>query len=580
MTPSVVTTGSARLATHLDAAIIAALRDPACYPHPVARIEVLETHISWVILTGRYAYKLKKPVNLGFLDFSTLEARRHYCEEELRLNRRSAPSLYETVVKITGSANNPRIGGDGAAIEYAVKMREFPQSALASRLLEAGALTAAHIDALATRIAAFHAQTGVAACGCPDGSPEAVIAPAHDNFTALATLLPDAADQARICALRIWTDQEFHARWTRFGARQTAGHVRECHGDLHLGNIVMLDGELTPFDCIEFNPALRWIDVMSEVAFLVMDLIDCGRTDFANRFLNAYLEAGGGYEGLDLLHFYWVYRALVRAKVHALRAAQDGIAAAERARLLGASRDYLELAQDCTGGGGSTTSNTSKSYVTRPPIILMHGVSGSGKSVIAQALAEYTGAIRLRSDVERKRLCGLAAHARSCIVTSARSGIVTSARSSIVTPTRSSFAPPAPDAGIYAAELTLATYQRLLDLARGVINAGYAAVVDATFLKGWQRELFRRYANAKGIPFVIIDVTAPEAVLRARIAARLAAGNDASEADQAVLTQQLAHNDALTAEESSAVLRFDTARTDAEATLMATCAALRARLAA
>ena len=522
------------------AAFITALRDPARYAHPVTRIDVLETHISWVILTGQYAYKIKKPLNLGFLDFSTLAARRYCCEEELRLNRRLAPSLYESVVKITGSIDHPVIGGDGAAVEYAVRMREFPQSALASRLLADGALTGAHIDALAACIAAFHADTSVAACGSPYGTPEVVTAAAHENFAQLSRLLPDTADRTRINKLYAWTEHEYTTHWTLFGARQADGRVRECHGDLHLGNIVMLDGQLTPFDCIEFNPALRWIDVMNEVAFLVMDLMDRGRADFAYRFLNAYLEASGGYAGLEVLRFYWVYRALVRAKVHALRAAQDGIPAAERERLLGASRGYIALAQQCA-------------HNARPAIILMHGVSGSGKSIIALALAEQAGAIRLRSDIERRRLSGLAPLARSGSTLAS---------------------------GIYTAELTFATYQRLLDLARMAANAGYTVVVDATFLKRWQRDLFRRQANTQSIPFVILDVTAPEAVLRARIATRLAAGSDASEADQAVLSRQHAQSEALTADESSALLRIDTSRADEATTLREACAALRTRLAA
>ena len=515
--PTAVTAGPAP-----QGALIAALRDAARYPHPAQRIEVLETHISWVILTGPYAYKIKKPVNLGFLDFSSLEARRHYCEEELRLNRRLAPSLYETVVRITGSADNPAIEGGGPAIEYAVRMREFPQSALASRLLADGLLTSAHIDALAQRIAAFHADTGVAARGSPYGAAEAVIAAARENFTHLERLLPDAADQARIAELQAWTGREYNERLTRFVERQAQGCVRECHGDLHLGNIVLLDGQLTPFDCIEFNPALRWIDVISEVAFLVMDLLDRGRTDFAWRFLNAYLEAGNGHAGLDVLRFYLVYRALVRAKVHALRAAQEGITAAERARLLGASRGYIELALRCAQGAC-------------PAIIVMHGLSGSGKSVIAQALAEHTGAIHLRSDIERKRISGLA-------------------------PLTHSGAPLA--AGIYSNDVTRATYNRLLDLARSAAHAGYPALVDATFLKRWQRDLFRREANAQRIPYIIVDVTAPEAVLRERIAARLAAGSDASEANQGVLTHQLAQNEALTGYELSVALQFDTSCAD------------------
>lgn len=519
-------------------ALIAALCNPACFPHPVSQFELIETHISWVILTGPYAYKIKKPVSLGFVDFSTLESRRHYCEDELRLNRRLAPSLYESVVRITGSADCPNVDGNGTAIEYAVKMREFPQPALASRQLADGALDAAHLDVLAVRIAAFHAATGVAARGSPYGIPETIIAAARDNFAALECLLPDGADPSRLAEMRAWTEREFQARWTQFGARHAQGSVRECHGDLHLGNIVMLDGYLTPFDCIEFEPALRWIDVMSEIAFLVMDLTDRSRKDFAARFLNAYLEASGDYGGLAVLRFYRVYRALVRAKVHAIRAAQAGIAAAERERLITASRGYLELAQRTA-------------HDSRPAVIVMHGLSGSGKSVLAQALAQQIGAIRLRSDVERKRLCGLAplAHSGS-----------------------------QPASGIYTPDITSATYHRLLDLARSSVNAGCTVIVDATFLKRWQRDLFRREARTLGVPYIIVEATAPEATLRARIAARLAAGGDASEADAAVLTQQLAQNDALGAEELAAALCIDTARADVETARREAYEALCSRL--
>jgi aminoglycoside phosphotransferase family enzyme/predicted kinase len=518
--------------------LITALRDPACYAHTATRIAVLETHISWVILTGEHAYKIKKPVSLGFLDFSTLEARRRYCEDELRLNRRLAPSIYEAVVPITGSVDSPTVAGSGTAIEYAVKMREFPQSAMAGRVLADGALGAAHIDALAARIAAFHAGTGVAAPGSPYGVPDTVIAPACENFAQLERLLPDAADQSLIAEVRAWTEREFHERWALFDARYKQGSVRECHGDLHLGNIVMLDGALTPFDCIEFNPALRWIDVMSEVAFLVMDLEDRSRRDLAGRFLNTYLEAGGDYAGLSVLRFYRVYRAMVRAKVHVLRAAQEGLSAAERERLRTASRGYLSLARRCA-------------HDSRPAVIVMHGLSGSGKSVLAQSLAEQMGAIRLRSDVERKRIGGLTPLARS----------------------GSKLA-----SGIYTTDITSATYHRLTDLARTSVNAGYAVIVDATFLKRWQRDLFRREANMRGIPFVIVDVTAPDATLRARVTTRLAAGSDASEANPAVLAHQIAQDEALGTEELPAALRIDTTLADLATTQYRASEALRSLL--
>lgn len=526
-----------------SAPLIAALGNPACYPHPVTRIDVLETHISWIILTGGNAYKIKKPVNLGFLDFSTLEARRHCCEEELRLNRRLAPSAYEAVVPVTGSTGSPRLYGQGAAIEYAVKMREFPQSALASQMLARGALGETHIDALAARIAAFHHETGVAARGCPYGTPEAVIAAARENFTQLARLIPKADDQGQIAELRAWTENEYQTHWALFAERHAEGWVRECHGDLHLNNIVMLDGMLTPFDCIEFDPALRWIDVMSEVAFLVMDLMDRRRPDLAWRFVNAYLEAGDAletYTSIGVLRFYVVYRSLVRAKVHALRASQEGNTTAGRERLMAASRGYMRLAQCCA-------------HARQPAIILMHGLSGSGKSMLAQALAEDIGAIRLRSDIERKRLGGLSPLARS--------------NSKL-------------DSGIYAAELTLTTYHRLLDLTRAITSAGYAVVVDATFLKRWQRTLFRREARVRGLPIAIVGTTASEATLRARIMTRLASGTDASEANAAVLTHQLAQFEPLAADEQATALCIDTAQGDKKTIQRNASHALSALLAA
>ena len=455
----------------------------------------------------------------------------------MRLNRRFAPTIYEAVVTITGSEHKPCIGGNGTIIEYAVRMREFAQAALASQLLKDDALTGEHVDTLAATIAALHAEAEVATRDSTFGSPEAVIAPARENFTQLINLMPDA-NQASIVDLRVWSERDLSAQRAQFAARQAAGNVRDCHGDLHLGNIAMLDGRLTPFDCIEFNPALRWIDVMNEVAFLVMDFKDRGRADFASRFLNAYLVASGDYAGLAVLRFYLVYRAMVRAKVHALRAAQQVPDDATYARLIAASNGYIALAQGLA-------------QIKRPAIILMNGMSGSGKSVIARALAEQNDAILVRSDVERKRLSSLAPLARS--------------DSSL-------------SLGVYTADVTRDTYYRLLDLAHTAINAGYRVIVDATFLMSWQRDLFRHQANALNIPFVIVNVTAPESILRGRISARLATGSDASEADQAVLTQQLAQDNALNREEASIALHIDTACTDRETSCREACVALRTLL--
>jgi aminoglycoside phosphotransferase family enzyme/predicted kinase len=490
---------------------IEALRDPARYPHPVEHVEVLETHISWVLLAGEYAYKIKKPVSLGFLDFSTLQLRRFYCEEELRLNRRTAPRLYLEAVPITGSEAAPWLGGRGEAIEYAVKMRRFPQEALLSRMAQDGTLSAAHIDALARATAALHAQAARAESGRPFGTAAEVLAPALQNFDQIEALIGPGEEVPELERLRAWTQDEHNRLRQIFAARKASGFVRECHGDLHLGNVALIDGQPTPFDGIEFSEAFRWIDVMSEVAFMVMDLTDRRLPRLAYRFLNAYLEETGDYAGLAVLRFYLVYRALVRAKVACIRVHQRGVPAEEFRRGEREHVEYVSLARSLAGE-------------SRRALVLMHGLSGSGKTTVAQYLVEALSALRLRSDVERKRLVGLEARAR----TGSALG-----------------------AGLYAADLTARTYARLAELARSVVVAGYPAVVDATFLSRAQRKTFAALARELGVPYAIADCQAPESVLRERVAARERAARDASEAGIAVLEHQLASREPLTDQELS-----------------------------
>ena len=497
--------------------LFAALLDPACYPHPVAGVRVLETHISWVLLTGEYAYKIKKPVDLGFLDFSSLELRRRYCEEELRLNRRLAPELYLDLVEIRGTPRAPRIGGDGPLLEYAVRMREFPQAALASRALAGGSFGAAEVDALAALIARFHAGAPRARPEDRFGSPAAVQAAALENFEQMLPLVKSAPEDRVLRELRRWTEREFAARSGALAARRHQGFVRECHGDLHLRNIVLLEARPVPFDCIEFNADLRWIDAMSEVAFLAMDLEDRGRRDLAWRFLGRYLEATGDYAGLAVLPFYLVYRALVRAKVHLLRSRQGGLRRPERARLARAFEDYLRLAGRLAAP-------------RQPALLLAHGLSGSGKTTFTQPLIEALGAVRVRSDLERKRAHGIAPLASS------GSGV---------------------GKGLYSAVVNTATYRRLGELAQEALRAGFPVVVDGAFLKRAERDAFRAIAEQLEVPFLILDFHAPLEVLRARIELRLARADDASEADLAVLEHQIGAREPLTPAERAASFAVD-----------------------
>ena len=478
-----------------------------------AGVKIIETHISSVLLTGTHAYKLKKPVALGFCDFTTLAARRFYCEQELRLNRRLAPSLYLAVVPITGRIAAPVVGGTGEPIDYAVKMREFPQEALLSRVLARGELRAADIDALAEEVARFHAGIDVAPAASRFGTPDLVALYARQNFHECEDV-PGVARRRAMSALARWTERELAARAPDMHGRQQDGFVRECHGDLHLGNIARIDGRSVIFDCIEFNDELRYIDVMSEIAFTAMDLADRGRPDLARRFLNAYLERTGDYAGLAVLRLYLVYRAMVRAKVAHVRALQIE-PGPQRAPLDAESRGYVVQARRYARGA-------------RPLLVLMHGYSGSGKSTLAQSLLEAIDAVRIRTDVERKRMHGLARDQRS--------------GSAVV-------------GGLYSKAATRKTYERARELAANALDAGFTAIVDGTFLRREQRDLLRALAVDRRVRLVIVDVTADEAALRERLALRARDASDPSEAGVEILEHQLSTHEPLAADEARHVVK-------------------------
>lgn len=474
--------------------LVQALTDPGRYPHEVERVEVLQTHISSVLLAGGFAYKIKKPYDLGFLDFTTLAARRHYCEEELRLNRRFSPDLYLEVVPIAGSHEAPELGGNGPAIEYAVKMRRFPPGSLLPEVMARGELAPEQIDALARDVAALHARIPVAESGMPWGDPAAIHAHARQNFDQIRPLLVTQAHKEALNALMRWTEAEFERLGPVFAARRRTGFVRECHGDMHAGNMVVIDGRIRLFDCIEFNESFRWIDVMSEVAFFVMDMASQGRPDLGWRFLNVYLEETGDYAGLSVLRYYLVFRAVVRAKVALMGANQPGVGERERLGGWRSYEHYMELAR--------------RFFSPTPPLLLvMHGLSGSGKSTVAARLAEHLGAVRIRSDVERKRLFGLRPLERST------------------------------GRDIYTPEATARTYGRLHELAPAVLAAGFTAILDATYLRRAERDAAR--AAADGHPVFLLACEAAPQTLRQRVAARHAAAADAAEADLRVLEMQM-----------------------------------------
>ena len=511
-----------------DTTLITALHDPGVYDHPVTDVRLVETHISWVLLTGDYVYKIKKPVDLGFLDFSSLAARRYYCERELALNRRLAPELYLEVVSLTGSPAAPEINGKGEPFEYAVKMRQFDPQQQLDRLLQRGELETRHIDQLADLIAEFHDHIETAGPDSHHGTPEAVWGPMQENFDLIRSRLLDAADQTRLARLYRWSEAQFQRLKGIISQRKRDGFVRNCHGDMHLANITLLDDQVRVFDCIEFNEDLRWIDVMSEIAFTTMDLADRDRPDLAARLLNRYLQGSGDYAGLAMLRLYQVYRALVRAKVAMIRHGQEGLTDDERQQSLAQYRDYARLAESFT-------------RAQTPTLFIAHGVSGSGKTTLTQPLLERYDMIRLRSDVERKRLFGLAEQERSGSATGA---------------------------GIYTAAASEKTYRRLREVARQILEAGYSTIVDATFLKRHQRQLFSELAVELDLALVILHFHADPALLRQWIRERQAAGKDASEADIQVLEHQLANEEILQGDEARHIITIDSGREDAVQTLI------------
>jgi len=487
---------------------------------------VIETHISWVLLIGQHAYKIKKPVNFGFLDFSTLEKRHFCCDEELRLNRRLAAELYLDVIPITGTPDHPQLGGTGKPIEYAVKMIRFPAGQLLSGCAERGQLDTDPIDQLSSIVADFHESIDRTGENTPYGDSANIKHWFDENFDHIKPLLIENTQKQQLQNLQQWGDSEWLNLANVMRQRKLHGYVRECHGDLHLGNMTLINGKVTLFDCIEFNPLLRWIDVISEVAFLFIDLLHFGYKRYAYRFLNRYLQRTGDYQGLALLRYYLVYRALVRAKVALLRMAQqsgnDAVVKQSRCEYA----IFTDLAERFT-----------KPCPTF--LIITHGYSGSGKSTFAGQLAEHIGAFQIRSDIERKRLFGFQANAQT------GSGI---------------------DDGLYNQQASVKTYQYLKKLAQAVLEAGFPVIIDAAFLKAGQRELFRQLAADCGIPFHIITFQASVQELCRRIQQRQ---NDASEATVAVLHQQQQSAQSLSNEEQCNTITIDTESDNALKNLLA-----------
>ena len=495
--------------------LILALQDPALYDHPVKDFQVIETHISWVILTGDYAYKIKKPMDFGFLDFSTLARRKRFCEEELRLNRRLANNLYLDVLPITGSAEAPALGGEGDAFEYAIRMRQFDQNELFDVRQENSKLTPELLTSLARQAANFHDSQPPVEPGKPLGTPEAVFAAMQENFDQIRPMIDDDVLLLQLDNLEQWTRSTFERQSALISERYEGGFVRECHGDLHLANITIYDGDVTVFDCIEFSEPFRWIDVINDLAFLLMDLESRREPELANLVLNTYLEYRGDFEALPLLPLYKAYRAMVRAKIALFTLGNPSLTDAERQGLMQRYRDYAQLAEDY-------------SAIPNPYLLATTGLSASGKSCVSGSMAAELGLIRLRSDVERKRLFGLGPLDQSKSPTGEK---------------------------LYPEEANQRTYERLAELAGALLTSGLPVIVDSACLKQSEREMMADVAESRGMPFALLHCEAP---LESRKEWARNRSGDASEATEEFLEEQEAWLEPLTTEEKTHTIHLYT----------------------
>lgn len=501
--------------------LIAALQNPALYDHPIKAFQLIETHVSWVILTGHYAYKIKKPVDFDFLNYSSLERRRHFCHEELRLNKQLAPEIYCDVVAIYGTAEQPQFTPGKDVIEYAVKMREFPQNSLFSALLMRNELTPPLIDELAKIIVGFHSRARIAGTENDLGTPQHVHAPVVQNFEQIRPLLTQAKDLQQLDILAAWANEQFKQLAPIFAERKRQGFIRECHGDIYLNNIIFWEGRPVIFDCIEFNEEFRWIDTMADLAFLAMDLEDNHQARLAHQLINTYMKYSGDYFGLKVLPYYQAYRAVVRAKIALFRLFTPDLAEQQKTDIFNTYRSYMNLAERYT-------------MPLQKALMITHGCSGSGKSTLAKEVMLRFGAIYIASDVERKRSIGLDLSANTNT---------------------------AVNAGYYGPEHTQRIYHHLASLAALIIEAGYPVIVDAACLKQVQRKLFQDIANERNIPFAILSCHASRDFLRNSIEQRAVLKNDLSEARVDVLEMQLESQEPLTQKELSRAVVLQTDQT-------------------
>jgi uncharacterized protein len=485
---------------------------PEFYPHSVTMpIELIQTHASWVLLTGDFTYKLKKIVNFGFLDYSTLVNRQHFCNEEIRLNQRGAKELYLAVLPITKQGNYYQLAGDGEVVDYTVKMVQFPQSALLSNLFELGQITTRDIEEIGQVVAQFHADAQTNEYIASFGTVANIGKSIDNNYRQTEKYIGRSQTQQQYTETKVYTDRFLLEHQQIFLDRIAGGFIRECHGDLHLRNICRWQHKILLFDCIEFNEPFRFVDTMYDVAFIVMDLEARCRKDLANRFLNTYVEQTGDWAGLQVLPLYLSRQAYVRAKVTSFLLDDLGISSADRAAAVQTAENYYYQAWAYT-------------QPQQGRLIMLSGLSGSGKSTVGKQLATSMGGIQLRSDAVRKHLAGIPLLTKG-------------------------------DRRLYTPEMTAQTYQQVLSLAENLATQGFTVILDAKYDRHSLRGAVIELAKNMGIKLDIIHCTSPEQVLIDRLTQRT---GDIADATVDLLASQQARWEDFSPIEQQYVTRIET----------------------
>jgi aminoglycoside phosphotransferase family enzyme/predicted kinase len=467
--------------------LVQSLLQPGAYPagERPARVALVETHISWLFFTGRFVYKVKKPVDYGFLDFTTLEKRRFFCLQELRLNQRLSPDVYLGVVEISGEAGRCAVGGPGPAVEYAVKMRQLPADRWLSGLLTRGEASPALMRRIAQRIAAFHAAAGAAEPAGRVGGIDTVRVNTQENFAQTREYVGVTVTAEAYNRVQAYTEAFLDVRAARFARREHEGRIRDCHGDLHADQICAEDG-IAFIDCIEFNERFRYSDVAADIAFPAMDVDYYARPDLSAELVREYVAASGDPGVLDVLDFYKCYRAFTRGKVRGFRLRQPGLAEAERRAVVDRASRYFDLA-------------SAYARLAGPLAVAISGLMGTGKTSLARTLAPRLGAEPLSSDVVRKELAGIGPDE----------------------PRREPWGE-----GIYGDAFHRRTYEVLHQRAAERLRGGKLVILDASYRDAAWRARAREMARAAGARFLLLETRCPEDIVRRRLAARGAGPSD------------------------------------------------------